>query len=92
MGQSSSLTPHAAPYERNAYLRLAAIPGIEGIWQEHLSLLDKNPSHNTVENMIANLEDTTDCQGHSIQASIEPDGKYSVTNSRNGYSRTYQAR
>ena len=86
-----SLTPHAAPYERNAYLRLAGIPGIEGIWQEHLSLLDKDPSHNTVENMIANLEDTADCQGHWIKASIEPDGKYSVTNSRNGFSKTYQA-
>ena len=33
-----------APWEKNAYLRMAKIPGIEGIWQEHLSLLDPDPS------------------------------------------------
>lgn len=90
-----SLTPpgtRTAPYEKNSYERLAKIPGIEGIWQEHLSLLDKDPSHNTAENMIANLEDTADCQGHWIKASIERDGKFSVTNSRNGFTKTYMAR
>jgi beta-lactamase superfamily II metal-dependent hydrolase len=87
-----SLTPHAAPYERNAYLRFARIPGIEGIWQEHLSLLDKDPSHNTAENMIANLEETADCQGHWLKASIERSGKFLVINSRNGFSKNYQAR
>jgi hypothetical protein len=44
------------PYERNGYSRLAQIPGIEGIWQGHLSLLDKDPGHNTLVDMIANLE------------------------------------
>jgi beta-lactamase superfamily II metal-dependent hydrolase len=90
-----SVTPpgtHTAPYERNSYLRLAKLPGIEGIWQEHLSLLDKDPAHNTAENMIANFEDTAECQGHWIKASVGPDGKFSVTNSRNGFSRTYTAR
>lgn len=81
-----------APYERNSYLRLAKLPGIEGIWQEHLSLLDKDPGHNTAENMIANLEDTAECQGHWIKASVAPDGKFSVTNRRNGFSKTYTAR
>lgn len=90
-----SITPPgkpAAPYEKNSYQRLAKIPGIEGIWQEHLSLLDKDPSHNTAENMIANFEETADCQGHWIKASVEPDGKFTVTNSRNGFSKTYRAR
>jgi len=90
-----SVTPPdkpAAPYEKNSYLRLAKIPGIEGIWQEHLSLLDKDPTHNTAENMIANLEETADCHGHWIKASIERDGKFTVTNSRNGFSKTYQSR
>ena len=32
-----------APWEKNAYLRMTKIPGIEGIWQEHLSLLDPDP-------------------------------------------------
>jgi quinol monooxygenase YgiN/beta-lactamase superfamily II metal-dependent hydrolase len=72
------------------YERIASTPGIEGIWQGHLSLLDKD--HNTAENMIANLEETADCQGHSIQASVRQDGSYTITNSRNGFSRTYTAR
>jgi competence protein ComEC len=90
-----SVTPpgtKTAPYERNSYLRLAKLPGIEGIWQEHLSLLDKDPAHNTAENMIANFEDTAECQGHWIKASVARDGKFTVTNSRNGFSRTYTER
>jgi competence protein ComEC len=90
-----SVTPpgtKTAPYERNSYLRLAKLPGIEGIWQEHLSLLDKDPAHNAAENMIANFEDTAECQGHWIKASVARDGKFTVTNSRNGFSRTYTAR
>jgi hypothetical protein len=36
-----------ASYELNSYLRLAKLPGIEGIWQGHQSLLDADPAHNT---------------------------------------------
>lgn len=81
-----------APYEKNAYERLARIPGIEGIWQAHLSLLDKDPSHNTAEDMIANLEETADCKGNWIKASVGRDGQFTVTNGRNGFSKTYAAR
>jgi competence protein ComEC len=90
-----SITPpgtQTAPYEKIAYLRLAKIPGIEGIWQEHLSLLDPDPNHNTSQDMIANLEETPDCKGNWIKASVQPDGKFTVTNSRNGFSRTYISR
>jgi beta-lactamase superfamily II metal-dependent hydrolase len=81
-----------APYEKNAYLRLAKLPGIEGIWQEHLSLLDPDPRHNTAPDMIANLEDSTNCKGNWIQASVARDGKFTLTNGRNGFSKTYAAR
>jgi len=81
-----------APYERNAYARLAKTPGVEDIWQGHLSLLDKDPKHNTSEQMIANLEDTADCKGDWIKASVEPSGKFTITNGRNGFSKTYMAR
>jgi competence protein ComEC len=81
-----------AAYERNSYLRLAKSPGVEGIWQEHLSLLDKEPAHNTSPDMIANFEDTADCQGHWIRGSVASDGKFTITNSRNGFSKTYAAR
>jgi competence protein ComEC len=90
-----STTPagtQATPYEKVAYLRLAKIPGIEGIWQEHLSLLDADPSHNTSPDMIANLEETADCKGNGIKASVQADGKFTVTNSRNGFSKTYSSR
>ena len=80
------------PYERNGYARLMQIPGIEGVWQGHLALLDKEPTHNTTPDMIANMEETADCRGHFIKASVQPNGQFTVTNSRNGFTRTYAAR
>jgi beta-lactamase superfamily II metal-dependent hydrolase len=74
------------------YERLAKIPGVEGIWQSHLSLLDPAKDHNTDENMIANLEDSPDCKGNWIKASVAKDGTFTVTNGRNGFSKTYKAR
>jgi hypothetical protein len=92
---AKSVTPpnvKVAPYERNAYARLAKTPGVEDIWQGHLSLLDKDPKHNTSEQMIANLEETAECKGNWIKASVEPSGKFTITNGRNGFSKTYMAR
>ena len=74
------------------YDRMAKSPGIEGIWQGHRSLLDPDPVHNTAEDMIANLEETAECNGHWIRASVSQDGTFTVTNSRNGFSRIYTAR
>ena len=71
------------------YERIAKIPGIEGIWQVHRSLLD--PDHNTADDMIANLDESAD-QGHWIKASVAPDGTFAITNARNGFSKTYRAR
>jgi hypothetical protein len=42
--------------------------------------------------MIANLEDTEDCKGNWIKASVARDGKFTVTNSRNDFSKAYTAR
>jgi beta-lactamase superfamily II metal-dependent hydrolase len=72
------------------YDRLAKIPGIEGIWQVHRSLLDKE--HNTGEEMIANFEESAECKGNWLKASVAADGKFTLTNGRNGFSRTYTAR
>jgi competence protein ComEC len=84
--------PQAVPYERNSYLRMAKLPSVEGIWQGHLSLVDKDPNHNTAENMIANFEETAECKGNWLSAAVAPDGKFTVTNGRNGFSKTYAAR
>jgi competence protein ComEC len=66
-------------------------PGLEDIWQGHLAL--NTPKElNTEESMIANLEPTDTCQGHFIKLSVAPDGKYTITNGRNGFSKTYASR
>src|SRR5690242_19234211 len=80
-----SLTPPGGepiPYEKVAYVRMAEITGIEGIWQEHLSLLDSDPTHNTSLDMIANFEDTPTCTGNWIRASVQSNGKFTVIKDR----------
>ena len=41
--------------------------------------------------MIANLEETPDCKGNWIKASVAPDGKFTIVNGRNGFSKTCTA-
>jgi len=66
-------------------------PGIEDIWQVHQALAaDKD--HNTGEQMIANPEPEDQCPGRWLKVSVEKNGKYTVTNSRNGFSKSYTAR
>ena len=83
-GSPKPLTQH--------YQRIAKTPGIEGIWQGHLSLLEKDKASNTSEDMIANFEESAECKGHWIRASIAPDGTFTITNGRNGFSKAYAAR
>src|SRR5579871_2708884 len=77
--------------EGNAYETIAKIAGIEDIWQSHRALKN-DAEHNTVEAQIANFEETADCQGHWIKASVSKDGKFTITNSRNNFSKTYSSR
>jgi competence protein ComEC len=66
-------------------------PGLEDIWQGHLAL--NTPKEiNTDEKMIANLGPTAECKGNLLKASISPDGKYTLTNARNGFSKTYASK
>lgn len=73
-----------------AYEKITRLPGVEGIWQSHIALAD--PDHNTSRDQIANFEETADCKGNWIRASIAPDGKFTITNGRNGFSKRYVAR
>ena len=57
-----------------------------------VSPLDKDPKHNTSESMIAHFEETADCKGNWIKASVERDGRFTIVNGRNGFSKTYTAR
>jgi len=76
----------------SAYEIMSKIPGVEAIWQSHLSVRN-DAAHNTSEAMIANLEQTpAECKGRWLEASISKDGKITLKNSRNNFSKTYNAR
>jgi beta-lactamase superfamily II metal-dependent hydrolase len=75
----------------SAYETIAKIPGIEGIWQIHQSIRT-DAAHNTPESMIANLEEPPADKGLWIKASISKDGKFTLTNGRNNFSKSYVAR
>lgn len=75
----------------SAYDKIEKVDHIEGLWQSHLALAS-DKAHNTDENMIANLEASTDCKGNWIRVDVQPNGSYTITNGRNNFSKTYHAR
>jgi beta-lactamase superfamily II metal-dependent hydrolase len=78
------------PAGKGHYQRIAQIPGIEGIWQVHKS--PEGNDGNTSEEMIANTDTNVDHKDvHFIKASASADGTFTVTNSRNGVSKTYNS-
>ena len=64
-------------------------PGLEGLWQIHTA--ESAGAHNTDEAMIANLDSKADV-GNWIKLSALPTGEFTVTNGRNGFSKTYAAK
>jgi beta-lactamase superfamily II metal-dependent hydrolase len=65
-------------------------PGLQDIWQGHLAL--STPKEvNTGEQMIANTEPTAECTGNMLKASVNSKGQFTITNLRNGFSKTYQS-
>ena len=73
-----------------SYEKIAKLPGVEDIWQGHLAMAD--PEHNTARDRIANLEETVECKGNWIKASVAQNGRFTITNGRNNFSKTYTAR
>jgi beta-lactamase superfamily II metal-dependent hydrolase len=81
-----------------------ASPGLMGLWRLHESFA--HPEWSGDKNMIANLNPPAGAvaaqakslfsspadQGHAIHAEITADGKITVTNDRNGFSKTYQTK
>jgi competence protein ComEC len=66
-------------------------PGLEDIWQGHLAL--GTPKEvNSDEKMIANLGPTAECPANLLKLSVAPDGKYTMTNMRTGFSKTYESK
>lgn len=84
--------PGAAPYEQNSYLRMVKTPGVQDVWQLHLSMLDSDPAHNAKPDLIANLKEGADDQGNWIHASVSADGRFTIDNPRTGFRKTYPPR
>jgi competence protein ComEC len=81
---------------------IKASPGLMGFWQTHESFA--HPEWSGDENMIANLNPPAGAiagkakelytsppdEGYAIHAEVTKDGRITMTNDRNGYSKTYQ--
>jgi competence protein ComEC len=63
---------------------------LEDIWQGHLALATPKEI-NTDERMIANLEPTAECAGNLLKVSVAANGTYTMTNMRNGFSKSYRS-
>lgn len=66
-------------------------PGLQDIWQGHLALSTAKDVQ-TGEQMIANTEPTVECKGNLLKASVDSKGQFTMTNLRNGFSKTYQSK
>ena len=79
------------PATHGHYERMTRSPGVEGIWQVHMS--PSGAAHNAPENQIANLATEAEhTDVYWIKASITADGKITMSNSRTNFSKTYQTR
>jgi beta-lactamase superfamily II metal-dependent hydrolase len=82
---------------------LAASPGLADVWQNHYSV-PAGARHNRPEAFIANLDEGSKAAAapdqtpvhtgpaHWIKVSATEDGAFTVTNSRNGWTRQYPGR
>lgn len=65
---------------------LKSSPGFQDLWQLHFSPNAKDK--NSPENLVANMDQN--CEGKLIKVSAQSDGSFTVTNTRNNYSKTYK--
>ena len=83
-----------------AFQALRSSAGLEDLWQLHYAM-DAGDGNNAPENLIANPQREPDPvsfgsvlgdQAKWIKVSAQRDGSFTVTNSRNNFSKTYAAR
>jgi beta-lactamase superfamily II metal-dependent hydrolase len=83
---------------------LRASPGLEDLWQNHYSIAGGR-EHNRPETFIANLDEGSPLKGapheaapvhmgpaHWVKLSATADGGFTITNSRNGFTKRYPPR
>jgi competence protein ComEC len=64
-------------------------PGLEDLWQLHYSMTG-GAKQNSPEQFLANPENGGSCQGRWIKLTASPDGSFTVTNSRNDFTKVYR--
>jgi competence protein ComEC len=64
-------------------------PGLEDFWQLHFAIAGGSDA-NAPDTLIANVDDP--CEGKYLKLTAEPDGSFTVINSRNKYTKVYRAR
>ena len=64
-------------------------PRLEDLWSLHRAV-NNDAAHNAQERQTANLGQTEGCEGAWMRARVNADGTYTLTNSRNGYSKSYR--
>jgi beta-lactamase superfamily II metal-dependent hydrolase len=72
--------------EEAAWQVVKSSPGLKDLWQLHYALAG-GPEHNVADSYVANPDEK--CEGKYLKLSARPNGSFSVTNSRNGFSRSY---
>jgi beta-lactamase superfamily II metal-dependent hydrolase len=72
-----------------AFQAIHSSPGLEDIWQLHYSEAN-GKTLNTSDDQIANVQETEPV--NYIEVSAKSDGDFTVTNSRNGKTKTYHSR
>lgn len=75
----------------DTFKTLRSSPRLEDIWQAHFSTENAAEQDNSPEQFIANLDGAAGHAGHYIKFSARSDGSFTVTNSRNGFSKEYPA-
>jgi beta-lactamase superfamily II metal-dependent hydrolase len=64
-------------------------PGLQDLWQLHFAVAG-GKEHNSADNVIANLDETTVCTGNWVRVEAQKDGSFKLYNSRNKYEQSYK--
>lgn len=71
----------------SAWKIVRSSPGLEDLWQLHFAMAGGTET-NSPDTFIANLQEQ--CAGNHLRLTVQPDGQYSVFNSRNNYTKSYK--
>jgi len=70
---------------------LRSSPRMQDVWQIHFSSENARARDNSADEFIANPDGAPGHVGHYIKFSARADGSFTVTNSRNGFTKDYPA-